>query len=383
MNKVNGFTTLTVTLMLVSILVAVSVFIGKALVSEKRIALNEIEYRVAYATAEKGVAEAVAMIKVDSTVSSVSGTVNSSSAQASYNVDITDSAMAGVIDIISTATLPGGGQTRISMQVAERGILNPDNSGPAAPMMINGTAPLNGNITIVANPNGSGKGVPVSVWSKDTVNIGGNAKTCGMEEYKENGCTTKNSYSYNQGATPVIGADIVANDPGFPSDMFDYVFGEPDSAAAWEHIYAKATAIVSSCSDPLLTGGAGFFIVEGSSGTCTFGTVGSPTSPVILLVKDANVVMNGGSVFHGLLFSYDSDPDNTPDYTLSAAGGATIYGSLLANHDGVKLTGGTFKFIYDEGVICDLSGCVNSSLGTGSSNPFISIDIIPGSWKDW
>ncbi|OIN10368.1 PilX N-terminal domain-containing pilus assembly protein [Oceanisphaera psychrotolerans] len=240
MNRERGFTTLTVTLMLVSILVSVSVFIGKALVSEKRIALNEIEYRVAYAAAEKGVAEAIAMLKVDATASSASGTVNSSAAQASYSVTMTSNATtAGVTDILSVATLPGGGETRVSMQVAETSILNPDNSGPAAPIIINGTAPLNGNITIVANPNGSGTGVPVSIWSKDAVNIGGSALTCGQHEYKNGGCTTSNAYSYKQGASSVIGADIVANDPGFPSDMFDYVFGEPDSAAAWEHITAK------------------------------------------------------------------------------------------------------------------------------------------------
>ncbi len=384
MNRERGFTTLTVTLMLVSILVSVSVFIGKALVSEKRIALNEIEYRVAYAAAEKGVGEAVAWLKVSGSATTIpSGSVNTSAGSATYQVTIAqDVPVTGVNEIVSTATLPGGGQTRISMQVAETSILNPNNSGPAAPVMINGTAPLNGNITIVANPNGGGTGVPVSVWSKDAVNIGGSALTCGQHEYKNGGCTTSNSYSYKQGASSVIGADIVANDPGFPSDMFDYVFGEPDSAAAWERINAKATAIVSSCTDPLLTGSAGFFIVEGGGG-CTFGTIGSPTNPVILLVKNSNVKMNAKSKFYGLLFSYDSDPDNEPSYSISTNGDADVYGSLLANHDNVAVTNGNFGFIYDEQIICDISGCVNSSLGTGGSNPFISIDVIPGSWKDW
>ncbi|OIN10367.1 hypothetical protein [Oceanisphaera psychrotolerans] len=94
------------------------------------------------------------------------------------------------------------------------------------------------------------------------------------------------------------------------------------------------------------------------------------------------MVMNAKSKFYGLLFSYDSDPDN-PSFSISANGGAQVYGSLLANHDNVTSMNGDFGFIYDEEIICDISGCVNSSLGTGGSNPFISLDIIPGSWKDW
>ncbi|WP_116475055.1 pilus assembly PilX N-terminal domain-containing protein [Zobellella maritima] len=383
MRKVNGFTTLTVSLLLVSILVAVSAFIGKVLVSDKRIALNEIEYRVAFAAAEKGIAEAIAELKVDSAATAVSGSVASSSAQATYNVTMAaNGATPGVTDIVSTATMDNGAQTRISVQVAESSVLNPNNSGPAAPLIISGTTPLNGNITIVANPNGSGKGVPVSVWSKNAVNISGSALTCGLDEYTNGGCTTNNAYSYKQGASTVINSDIVANDPGFPSDMFDYVFGEPDSAGAWKNINAKATAIISSCTDPQLTGGAGFFIIEGAA-SCAFDSIGSASAPVILLVKDSSVVMNANSKFYGLLFSYDSNPSDASSYNIKVNGGAEFYGSLLANHDSVTLANGNFGFIYSEDIICDFSGCDSSSLGSGSSNPFISLGVIPGSWKDW
>ncbi|WP_107850830.1 pilus assembly PilX family protein [Oceanimonas marisflavi] len=384
MNRHNGFTTLAVTLILVSILVAVSAFIGKVLVSEKRITLNEIDYRVAMAAAEQGMAEAIAWLNVSDSVTTLpAGTVSTSSGTATYQVTIAeDVPINGVREIVSTATLASGAQSRVSVQVAESGVLNPNTSGPAAPLIISGTAPLNGNITIVANPNGSGKGVPVSVWSKDAVTIGGSALTCGLHEYKNGGCTTNNAYSHKQGSSTVIRSDIVDNDPGFPSDMFDYVFGEPDSAAAWEKLNAKATAIVSSCTDPLLSGGAGFFIVEGAA-NCTFDTIGSSTAPVILLVKDSSVVMNASSKFYGILFSYDSDPAAAPAYNIKVNGGAEFYGSLLANHDSVTMANGTFSFIYNEDIICDLSACASSGLGSGSSNPFISIDVIPGSWKDW
>lgn len=380
MNKVNGFTTLTITLMLVSILVSVSVFIGKALVSEKRIALNEIEFRVAHAAAEKGIAEAMAWLKVDSTASSASGTVTSSAAQASYSVTMTPNAITpGVTDILSVATLPSGGQTRISVQVAERSILNPNNSGPAAPLVVAGTLPANGNITIVGNPNGGGPGVPVSLWSDKTVNMDGSAQTCSQQAYAA-GCTKNNAYSYKDGSNTVKGPDIVENDAGFPDDLVDYLFGEPDTFDGWINIEKRATAIVDSCNDPLISGGAGLFIVEGAS-DCTLSPMGDKSAPVMIVIKDSTLTINGNGSFYGLIFAYDSDLADGNDYKIKLNGDTKFYGSMISNYNEIELPSGNYDSIYDQEVMCNLSACNGTSGGGGS--PFVSLDTVPGSWKDW
>ena len=96
-------------------------------------------------------------------------------------------------------------------------------------MMGAGNIPLNGNFTVVANPNSAGKGVPVSVWSKITIdNLSGTAATCQLGEYLLAGdnCTGADVISSSAGK----GADIVDNDPLFPSDVFQYVFGVPSDA---------------------------------------------------------------------------------------------------------------------------------------------------------
>ncbi|NHI00962.1 PilX N-terminal domain-containing pilus assembly protein [Oceanimonas doudoroffii] len=375
-NKEKGFATLTITLVLVSLLVAVSVFIGKVLVSDKRITLNEIEYRVALAAAEKGIADAMAILKVDPAVSSASGTLATSAATATYQVSIIqDSPIPNAWQLESAATLAGGGGTTVSVQVVRRSILNPANAGPAAPLLIGGASTgISGNMTVVANPNGGGPGVPVSVWSGKDIAGGGSMQTCQLGDYNGSGCT--DTLSTKSGGTVTLDSDVVDNDADFPTDLLSYVFGFGDDE--WEKLEAMATAIVSSCSSIV---SPGFYIVEGA-GDCDIDDITSSTDePVIALVKDANIVANGGNQFYGLLFSYDSDPISAPGYTLKLNGNAKIFGAITTNHGGDNLNG-TFDAVYDQGVICNLSYCDGNTSG-GSGSPFVKLMIIPGSWKDW
>lgn len=376
-----GFATLTITLVLLSMLVAVSVFTGKVLISDKRITLNEIEYRVAMAAAEKGIAEAMAELKINPAATTLSGNVSTSSASGSYEVTISPNGTSGVSDIVSVATLDTGGVATVSVQVAERGILNPNNSGPAAPLLVAGSIPANGTITIVANPNGGGPGVPVSIWSEGDVNIGGSATTCGLDEYFNGGCNKSNAYSYKSGSESNIGPDIVGNDPDFPDDLVEYLFGEPDTDEGWSKIESRATAIVNSCSDPIITGGAGVFIVQDSA-SCTIGSLGSTDSPVVIIAKDTDLTINANSQVYGLVFAYDSDADDANLYEIKINGGAEFFGMMIANHNNVDLPNGTYAAIYDPEVLCNINACDGGGSGPGG-NPFVTISYIPGSWKDW
>ncbi|MBM7456927.1 Tfp pilus assembly protein PilX [Oceanisphaera litoralis] len=379
MNRVNGFTTLTITLLLVSILISVSVFIGKVLVSEKRIALNEIEYRVAFAAAEKGVAEAIAELKVKPLATAVSGSVNASAATASYQASINSTAVQGVREIVSTATLDNGAATTISVQVAESGIFNPKSSGPAAPILVAGELVMKGNFNVVSNPDGAGPGLAVSVWAKGDSSLEGSAKTCGQEG-ASGGCD-KDVVSDSKDE----GTDIITGDADFPDDLVEYIFGQPDTEEGWANVEKKATAIVSDCNDPeLINGGAGLYIVENQA-SCKLGSgvaaVGSAAAPLFIIIKNGDLTINGGTKVYGFIFSYDSDPENAPDYDVTLAGGASLNGAILINHDGVKNFTGTFDIIYDPGVTCTMFGCKD---GSGSNNGGMkSLGYIPGSWKDW
>lgn len=374
-----GFTTLAVTLILLSILMAVSGFIGKVLMSDRRITLNEIEYRTAMASAEQGIAEAVVALAVHPAAPAVSGSIMTSAAAGRYEVSMAASGVPHVSDIRASVSLDSGTAATISVQLAERGILNPDNSGPAAPLLVAGTMTANGTITMVANPNGGGPGVPVSIWAKGEVHLDGGATTCGLDEYHHGGCNRDNAYSHQTGSETMVGPDIVANDPAFPGDLVEYVFGEPDTAEGWARIESRATAILSRCDGPVISGGAGIFIVE-KVPNCTLGSIGSRSAPVVLIIKDSHLTINADSRLYGLVFAYDSNPSDMNEYAIKINGGAELFGTLLANHSNLDLANGNYAAIYDPAVLCKIRRCDGS--GPGGS-PFVTIGYVPGSWKDW
>lgn len=388
-SRPDGFTTLAVTLILLSILVAVSAFIGKVLIADKRLTLNEIEYRVAMAAAEKGIAEAMAELMINPFATSLSGSISTSSASGSYEVTITPNGVAGIKDIVSEATMNNGAKAFVSVQVAKRSVLNPGSAGPAAPFVLSGVFPPTGTITIVANPNGArspdnpyGRGVPVSVWTKENVDMSGNAKTCHLEEYYNGTCSSSNSISSSGKGKNY---DIIDNDAAnFPDDLVDYVFGYGDDASGWRSIESLASSMLSDCS-ALDQNSSGFYIVDGDCSPP--GSIGAKDSPAVLLVRNGDIQINGGSEVNGLLFSYYGTAGGslTPEglgYEIKLNGTARFFGSFITNSDKIKLPNGTYDAVYDEKIMCLIRVCDESNVGPGGS-PFLTFRYIPGSWKDW
>lgn len=95
---------------------------------------------------------------------------------------------------------------------------------PAAPITVAAGSAIGGNLTVVANPNGGGPGVPLSVWSKVDItlaDVGGSFVSCGLQEYTNanKDCTT---YAYTDKTK--IGTDVVKKDSNFPPNLLAYVF---------------------------------------------------------------------------------------------------------------------------------------------------------------
>ncbi|WP_417615895.1 pilus assembly PilX N-terminal domain-containing protein [Oceanisphaera sp.] len=373
MKGARGFTTLTITLMLVSILMTVSLFTGKVLLADRRITLNEIEYRVAHAAAEQGLAEAMAILKQTPATSTWSGAISHAVAEVNYQVTMTpDASLAGVIHLESVATLPSGGESRVRAAVARRSILNPENSGPAAPLILAGPSnELNGRISLVAYPDGGGPGVPLSLWSRGPLTVSGQLQSCNLVDFEHAGNNCTLELSHKSSASEEINDDMVIHDDGFPDDLLAYVLGYGQEQ--WSSIAAMATRTVSGCDE---VDRAGFFIVTGG-GDCELEQVtSSAQAPVILLAKDISVSAQMNTRFYGLLLLFDSDTSNSSPMLARLAQGTQIFGGVLSNLKGSQLQG-DFAIIYHQGVQCLLSNCDQSS-----RSPFVSLNRIPGSWTD-
>ena len=373
MKAIQGFTTLTITLMLVSILMSVSLFVGKVLLAERRITVNELEYRLAHAAAEQGLAEAMAILTLEPAITAWSGTVSHAMAEVTYRVTMEpDANLAGVIHLESVATLPSGSESRLRSSVARRSVLHPLNSSPAAPLVLAGpNNEISGSITLVTYPDGAGSGVPVSLWSRGALGGSGQLQSCYLTDFEpaDNNCNPQ--LSHKNSDSQQMNGDMVTSDDGFPDDLLAYLFGYGQHQ--WSSIAAMATEIVAGCDE---VDRAGFFIVTGN-GACELDQVtSSALAPVILLAKDISVIAQMDTRFYGLLLLFDSSPSDANPMSAQLAQGTQIFGGVLSNLSGDRLQG-DFAVIYHPEVLCLLSNCAQHQ-----PSPFVSLNMIPGSWTD-
>ena len=369
MRTQSGFTTFTVTLILILILLAVSLLVGKLLVADRRITLNEALYRQVMALAEQGLSYGFGRI---SSVPAWRGsvTISPSGAAGSYTLVAEDMAPFTVVSGGSALVTPirvrvqaalddSQAQAAVEAQYVQSNVLA---GTPAAPLTVAGGMAVGGNFTVVANPNGGGPGVPLSIWTNDYVDLNtGSGQTCHQGDYAGS-CSANISQPGNKQS------DIKDSDPAFPTDLVWYLFNENDDAAGWANIESRANQIVSNCSG-LGPASTGLIIVNGD---CSPGNdIGTQAAPVVLIIKDGNLSINGNNQLYGLVFAYASNPaTTTKDIKLN--GGAIVNGALAANFKLGKANG-TYDAKYDEAAL--------SNIKTGAA--FQTLKQVPGSWRDW
>jgi hypothetical protein len=235
---------------------------------------------------------------------------------------------------------------------------------PDAPLILSGGIGLSGNFEVAANPNGGGEGVPLSIWTDGNVDLSnGSGTTCGKQELLDGQCS---SSPYSEKGSK--GNDIVDNDANFPSDIMEYLFNVPD--INWESLRDDADIQASSC-EGLNAASVGLIWVDGpcilNSGTI----VGSAANPVILIVTDNDITMNGGAIINGMLFSFRK-PSEVSDFELNMIGSASVNGAVASNHQ-IGNSNGTFNAVFDAEVLEQLK----------TNDAFVRVARVPGSWRDF
>ncbi len=256
---------------------------------------------------------------------------------------------------------------------------------PSVPLVAKSTVPLDGTFEVVGNPNGGGEGVPLTTWMDGTADLlsAGTWQTCEMEEWyhipeRPEGvaCTDNNcicgpggndpdyflSYRTSGGDTH-IGIDII-QDLDFPDDLFDVYFGVPRS----QYQTIKSSAKILPNCTTLGPGSSGLIWITGSCSINAGTVVGSALAPVVL-VTEAETSINGGAVIFGVVYVFDGYPEGSNSAELKSTGGATIYGSVIADSPIDKLQG-TFQVVYNSGVLATATGYA----GVGAMN---------GGWRDF
>ncbi len=217
----SGFTTFTVTLILLLILLAVTLLVGKLLVADRRITLNETLYRQVMALAEQGLSYGFGRLSAEgsscpSLLPAWSGnSFSPSGAGGTYTLTVEcitpfpvvagSTTPIAPIRIRSVASLSNSqAQAAVEARYVQSNVLA---GTPAAPLTVAGGMAVGGNFTVVANPNGGGPGVPLSIWTNDYVDLNtGSGQTCHQGDYA-GGCSANISQPGNKQS------DIKDSDP--------------------------------------------------------------------------------------------------------------------------------------------------------------------------
>jgi Tfp pilus assembly protein PilX len=415
-NFQTGAVTLTVTVVILLITTLMVFFATRVGIMDQRMAGNEARYKEAFATAEAGLDLATQRfvnqfqnnytgsgswtnIITNSTIAGGTETdgTTAESGEPSFEVTVnnTGASLGGmtVFEFVSTGLgADGTGTATARRQVTMKKILG--GSSPDVPVIVSGSVGTGGDFNIVANPNGGGSGVPVSIWTGITnadVEMGGSSATCHLEFFdgsnpqcsnpsgnteliSEGDGTTLSSYNT---AYP----DVLPNDPGFPDDLFQFLFGV--ERADWATVKAMAASynhVVSNC-DGLNSASGQTMRLWWITGDCIMGPsqeIGSHDDPVILVMDDHLLEMKGNNGrIYGIVYIFNNPDDPYADSDSPAtdfSGSSVIYGSLISEAGGEDMDG-SYSIVYDPQLI--------SNVTSDNDSANFTIAYIPGSWRDF
>lgn len=278
---------------------------------------------------------------------------------------------------------------------------------PDAPLIAAGVMSISGAMSVVANPNGGGEGVPLSAWAKEDISMGvGGMQTCHNSEYysydsdytyqtdPDTGktltlcpdcrCpnTTDKQISYSGqedldilddentvGAvdTATSSTNVNPDSSYFPPDLFEYAFGIPEANYQQKKDEAR---LITDCGT-LGPASSGLLWIVGDCAIPSNTIVGSFAAPVILVIEDGDFRMNAGSTFIGLVFVFQRTPGT---YGVTVNGSPTLVGALLSNEN-LDLGNGAYRVRYDKDVL--------DNLAKGGTNAPGSLAEVPGTWTNY
>ncbi len=404
-NKTSGFITLTVVLIIVLLITALSLMTGKMLMGEQRSASNQIRYHEAINAAQFGLDKTIAQLMDDfDNQDSIVRTALPDSNRIYYSAEIgnvTEVAVGSSVAKIAPITSMGrsgysadSDDAESQITLRQQVISLPSLSGtPAAPLTLEAGSAIGGNLTVVSNPNGGGAGVPLSIWSKETItegDVGGSFVSCGLQEYANNNCTIDYSYSNKT----ELGSDILSGpDANFPGNLVSYVFSGaetmddvvndtkimyPDASGPRSYLSRiggddQPTTAETVCqnvtsADYTQEQYAGRYIIKGSSCDLSNEKIGTEENPIQLVIWNGELKMNSNTVIWGMVFVYSEN--GVAKATLN--GGAVLNGLFVSNASIEVKGNGNFNAVYNANVINNLAA---------GSNPVVAI--VPGSWRDW
>jgi len=375
-SKQVGAITVVMAMTMLGLALASTLYTAKVKMLDVRIANAEIRKNEAILSAETGLKRA--MIRLESVSVSGDTITTAITAPSTNNFSVTYSEVLPslsprVFELISEGKSKDDAGIRTLSQKVRINPYVPDS--PDSAITVAGNITVGGAFTVGANPNGGGLGVPLSVWSNGDVFLGGNGATCGLEEFDGGYCSGSPYSDSTFEANDILEDALVSDGGNFPNDLFEHTFGV--SKANYQKLKDQAE-VLASCASLPNTGTdvtTGLFWIEGDCTVNANKTIGSADEPVIIVVEDGDITLNGGATIYGIVFAFETT-QGTPGSggDVDMAGGSTVRGAFISDHS-ITNSSGTFNTRFDAQVLNNIS--------EGTSPELSNVVLIPGSWKDF
>lgn len=213
---------------------------------------------------------------------------------------------------------------------------------PIAPLTVAGNLINQVGLTLVANPNGAGINMPLSIWTNTKLNDGNSLPTsCHIYEFRINHCTDEYLSKGNH-----KGDDIVDNVMSFPNDILNYMTGI--HLEEWFWLKDEMDIFREGC-DHIETDHVSKIWVEGDC-TISMGVhLGSEQKPILLVVQNGDLSIHGRSKVIGIILMLSNDSGRQLA-RINGQTGSKIQGALVSSQD-IDFTNSHLNIIYDWDVI--------------------------------
>jgi hypothetical protein len=332
-----------------------------------------------------------------------------------------------ILTFVSVGAIPDeNARATVTQSIGSYNILN--NLPNAPPVVASGSINLVGTIQIVTNPNGAGRGVPVSLWTPKSLNGNGTGNSCYANEFYSSGgsvdwshaatlpdfplcddCSCNGSLSYAHGNTVTNGIDSLSADDNsasggnggvivsadqtvteFPCDLFQQVFGvqawrdalpttstPPGDGFCETHIMTSYTnpnntaqVVSMGVDEAYLYNYAGYIKpASGRTYACVSGCTGSLTATALINTsKGQGTAKNSGLVW-------------CQDGTLCARGSADAPVLVVFDGSGPNLTNGgnIYGMVFGRSTGLSTGGVIDQATGGDASFTMSGNGVIYGS----
>ena len=360
-----GGTLLTVVVLLLTLTSVATFYTGKVKSFEYKILLNSQNQFQAHNVAEMGLARAISELIehtgwTGETLERILPGLGTFAVLGAMQSIEKESTTMQLFTVSSQGSSPDG---LVSLAVEEQLLRYPVLANlPDAPFIVAGGFGSSGRFSVVANPNGAGNGIPLSVWSDLSVDLS-HGISCGLYEYDQGNCDT-DAYSNAW----VRGADILDNDGNFPTDLFEYLFNLP--MTDWPLLEIEANTLTSDCSG-LNNDTSGLVWIDGDCVIVNAKHIGNINNPVILIVCDGSLTMHAESQITGMVYLFRR-PGTVGPFEVAMDDKARIMGSLVANQP-AGTAGWAVNVIHNTAVLEQLQ----------QHKTLQRVTRVPGSWRDF